>query len=172
MPLKQLLKTKLSSEVFHPNFSNTEYKFLILDSQSTSLLYSVFTANEIQDFNIPRVEDISHKRQAQVSHAAIYLVTARNVRRIIEDFATPKYAAAYIYTLDHVSDQDFEAVKTSKGLAPYIKAFKELSCNFIVQESRVFRLYERFEPLVEPIEETVSRLLTVLQCLECNPMIR
>ncbi|CAI9552212.1 unnamed protein product [Staurois parvus] len=184
--LKETVWQKIKTEILDDCRKKDEWKILLLDQFTTSLLTSCCKMTDLLQEGITVVEDIYKIRQPVPELKAIYFISPseKSVDFLVNDFKPKqcKYKASYVYFSDTCPESLFTKLKSC---APKkIKKCKEVNISFFPRESQVFllNLPDAFHLLYSPDKESVDKesamqtiadqIVTLCATLDENPGVR
>lgn len=183
--LKETVWQKIKTEVLDDCRKQDEWKILLLDQFTTSLLTSCCKMTDLFQEGITVVEDIYKIRQPFPELKAIYFISPneKSVDCLVNDFKPKqcKYKAAYVYFSDACHDSLFTKLKSCAPKT--IKTCKEVNISFFPRESQVFllNLPDAFHLLYSPdkcvdketaLQTIAEQIVTLCATLEENPGVR
>ncbi|KAG8950770.1 vacuolar sorting protein VPS33/slp1 [Tulasnella sp. 424] len=173
-----------------------KWKVVVVDEHAEKFLRAALKQFDVLEQNVTLIESLASHREPQSLEAMYILMpTAKNVRRVIEDFTPfeggrPMYGGAHLFFIDPLPDQLVQELWGSRA-QPYLRQLQDLYLNYRAVESNVFSLDfpEHFFSFYSPprdsrqvanararIEEdltfTAKRILNVLVNIGENPLIR
>ncbi|KAA1136315.1 vacuolar sorting protein VPS33/slp1 [Puccinia graminis f. sp. tritici] len=152
--LIELLRQRYLDTIQSVKPTNGRWKILVLDKHSQSLIYGVLKTFEILELGVQQIDLIENNRNPSPNLDAIYILapTAKNVDRIISDFAPPggssrkgtpsgsnTYAGAHMFFVDALDDLLVNRL-TSSPAAPFLRQLIELFTNISADEPQVYTL--------------------------------
>ena len=193
LPQNSLLKKtkdKISINIFKETLNKFKEKcILIVDKRGSYFLNNFFTVSEIINFGIISVESIYFVRKPYPSHEAIYIISAckESINNMSNDFITnrkqkPLYKSCHVFTLDEMNEELMNLILTKKDFVKYIKTLKQIMIDFIPIDKNIFTfgndrnfnsLFNLYDFEKDPITNdiSISKLLTVCQCLDSYPNV-
>jgi len=165
---------------------NNESLILVVDPRTTKIISSCCSMATVMDAGVVVIQNIEILRK-KVELGSLYFIepSSNNIRILISDFDQKKtqYSHAYLFFSSHVADEEMKQMSACKKLVSKIKVFKELNCDFLTVESRVFS-FGRFPPVSslyltqlpdlynKEIYKTAQQLASVCFSLSDIPYIR
>jgi syntaxin-binding protein 1 len=143
MSLKDLVAKRILDDILGPIFKLGQWRVLVLDSLSTSIVSSCCKMHDVMSKGITLVEGLEKSREPQLTREAVYIIwpNEESILKMLTDFEEKDrlYKAAHVYLLDRIPPLLVTKLQQSPARR-YIKSLKESYIGFNPKESRVFTL--------------------------------
>lgn len=185
MSLKADLKKRIIEGVIQKAKTGDEFIVLVLDEHTTRIVSSCARVYDVMDSGVLVLESLAKKRERLDMPAAYFIEPSeQSVKLLLEDFRDKaQYSQVHLFFTGHVDSVIMQDISQSK-LVDRIKTFKELNCDFIAYESRVFLFGRRLtipslffpetpgEIRRKEIDQTAKQIVSVCVTIKEYPYIR
>ncbi|TBT98764.1 Sec1-like protein [Hamiltosporidium magnivora] len=138
MDIKTLTKQKIITEVIKHGHSKDEWRVMIIDEYTASIITNVFTISEILSYNIISLIRIEEKEKPNLKEfSVIYFVkiTETSIKSIKKDFKKKSFKSFYVITANEITSNQLNKIDL---VGPPEISIKQLNFSFVPYESRVF----------------------------------
>ncbi|CAI8048958.1 Syntaxin-binding protein 1 [Geodia barretti] len=143
MSLKDLVSKRILDDILGPLFKLGEWRVLVLDQLSTSIVSSCCRMHDVMSKGITLVEGLEKSKEPQLAREAIYIMwpSEESLTKMLMDFdeSFRVYKAAHVFLLDRLPPVLVTKLQQSPA-KKYIRSLKESYIGFLPKESRVFTL--------------------------------
>lgn len=131
-------------EVIRECRQGDQYVVLVVDRHTSSIISSCCRMYDIMDAGVVSLES-AHVERQKLDMSAIYFLeaTAAAVDCVVKDFAgKPQYKSVHLFFTGRLPQDQLTRLAQSHAIK-FIKTLKELNCDFVAFESRVFLFNRR-----------------------------
>ncbi|KAG5518740.1 hypothetical protein PMAC_002709 [Pneumocystis sp. 'macacae'] len=185
MSLIEILRKRFISSIRNIR-SNTTWKIVIVDNESSTIINNVMSLNDFLEENVTSVEFVEQKREPNPALEAIYFVTPKmdTIKCILHDISNKEqmYIAVHLFFTSGLNNKLAKKLSEFSHVTP-IKTIAELYVDFYPLESKIISFSNSFSFLTlynlscadliqSEISNIAKRLTSVCITLEEYPIIR